>query len=165
MSTSFAGGIDRLVTLLSASSGKTREAAAMALYYMGMASPAFCSETFTSLCNTMLHAHGEAAVLAALDLLYMGGASEGLAATYLTNVSVKMLLKSSVSVIGVHGLMEASDIHLFSQLVKPAGPTEVAGNCVAAACVDGNSSAVPRRWQEREMMATVMLMPVHATAI
>jgi len=91
MGTSFTGGIDRLVALLSASSGKTREAAAMALYYMGMASPAFCSETFTSLCNTMLHARGEAAVLAALDLLYTGGASEGLAATYLTNVSVKML--------------------------------------------------------------------------
>ena len=63
----------------------------MALYYMSMASSAFCSETFTSLCNAMLHARGEAAVLAALDLLYTGGASEGLAATYLTNVSVKKL--------------------------------------------------------------------------
>ena len=59
----------------------------MALYHNSMASGAFCTETFNSLCNAMLHARGEAAVLAALDPLYTGGAAEGLAATYLTNVS------------------------------------------------------------------------------
>ena len=81
-----AGGIDRLVALLSAQSGKAREAAAMALYHMSMASPGFCTDTFNSLCNAMLHARGEAAVLAALDSLFTAGATEGLAATYLTNV-------------------------------------------------------------------------------
>ncbi len=59
----------------------------MALYHHCMSSQAFCTETFNSLCNAMLHAHGEAAVLAALDPLYTGGAPEGLAATFLTNVS------------------------------------------------------------------------------
>ncbi len=59
----------------------------MALYHLSVASPAFCSETFDRLCVAMLHARGEAAVLAALDLLYTGDAAEGLAATYLTNVS------------------------------------------------------------------------------
>ena len=82
-----AGGTDKLVALLSAHSGKTREAAALALYHLSMASSAFCSETFDRLCVAMLHARGEAAVLAALDLLYTGGALEHLAATYLTHVS------------------------------------------------------------------------------
>ena len=82
-----AGGIDKLVALLSASSGKAREAAAMALYHMCIASPEFCSDTFTSLCNAMLHARGEAAVLAALEPIYSAGGAEGLAATYLTNVN------------------------------------------------------------------------------
>lgn len=59
----------------------------MALYHLCAASPAFCSETFDRLCVAMLHARGEAAVLAALDQLYTGGIPEGLAATYLTNVS------------------------------------------------------------------------------
>ena len=59
----------------------------MAFYHLSVASPAFCSETFDRLCVAMLHARGEAAVLAALDLLYTGDAAEGLAATYLTNVS------------------------------------------------------------------------------
>lgn len=76
-----------MVALLSSPSGKTREAAAMALYHLSVASPAFCSETFDRLCVAMLHARGEAAVLAALDLLFTGDAAEGLAATYLTNVS------------------------------------------------------------------------------
>ena len=35
----------------------------------------------------MLHARGEAAVLAALEPIYSAGGAEGLAATYLTNVS------------------------------------------------------------------------------
>ena len=82
-----AGGIDKLVALLSASSGKARAAAAMALYHLCIASPEFCSDTFTSLCNAMLHARGEAAVLAALEPIYSAGGAEGLAATYLTNVS------------------------------------------------------------------------------
>ena len=81
------GGVDRLVDLLSVAAGKSREAGAMALYHLSMASAAFCSETFDRLCNAMLHARGEAAVLAALDLLYTGDSSERLAATYLTNVS------------------------------------------------------------------------------
>ena len=85
-----AGGIDRLVALLSSTSGKAREAAAMALYHMCIASPEFCSDTFTSLCNTMLHARGEAAVLAALEPIYSAGGDEGLAATYLTNVSASI---------------------------------------------------------------------------
>ena len=38
-----AGGIDKLVALLSASSGKARAAAAMALYHLCIASPEFCS--------------------------------------------------------------------------------------------------------------------------
>ena len=85
-----AGGIDKLVALLSSPSGKAREAAAMALYHMCIASPEFCSDTFTSLCNAMLHARGEAAVLAALEPIYSAGGAEGLAATYLTNASASI---------------------------------------------------------------------------
>ena len=117
-----AGGIDKLVALLSASSGKAREAAAMALYHMCIASPEFCSDTFTSLCNAMLHARGEAAVLAALEPIYSAGGAEGLAATYLTNVSAahthfhgaRIVNKSSIS--PYHGFMRTSRLlYLFLQ--------------------------------------------------
>ena len=91
------------MALLSAHSEKTREAAALALYHLGMASPAFCSETFDRLCVAMLHARGEAAVLAALDLLYTGGAPEHLAATYLTHVrpGACVLLTGSIRLLAV----------------------------------------------------------------
>ncbi|CAL8467717.1 g7255 [Coccomyxa elongata] len=81
-----AGGVDRLVKLLSADSAKTREAAALALYHMSAASPAFCTEVFTSMCKAMLEKRGDALVLAALEPLYHGEPEEGLAAAYLLNV-------------------------------------------------------------------------------
>jgi len=49
-----AGGVDKLVGLLDNPAGKTRAAAALALYRMSLASPEFCSNVFTSLCNAML---------------------------------------------------------------------------------------------------------------
>ena len=81
-----AGGVDKLVGLLDNPAGKTRAAAALALYRMSLASPEFCSNVFTSLCNAMLHRRAEAAVLAALEPLYTGDPSEQLAATYLLHV-------------------------------------------------------------------------------
>ncbi len=73
--------------LLGAASGKAREAAALALYHMSAASPAFCTEAFTGMCKAMLAKRGDALVLAALEPLYGGDAAEGAAATYLLNVS------------------------------------------------------------------------------
>jgi hypothetical protein len=81
------GGVDRLVRLLSAASSKTREVAALALYHMSAASPAFCTEAFTSMCKEMLAKRGDALVLAALEPLYSSDAAEGAAAAYLLNVS------------------------------------------------------------------------------
>lgn len=53
---------------------------------MSAASPAFCTEVFTSMCKAMLEKRGDALVLAALEALYHGDPEEGAAAAYLLNV-------------------------------------------------------------------------------
>ena len=54
-------------------------------------------------------------------------------------------------------------MHRFFQLVNQQGLQR--GIAIAAACLDINPSAVPKRRQERKMMIIMMLMPVHATAL
>ena len=81
-----AGGVDRLVGLLTSDAAKTRETAALALHALCGASPGFCSEAFTAACSAVLHARGDAAALAAMQHLYRGEAPERAAATLLTLV-------------------------------------------------------------------------------
>lgn len=89
-----AGGVDRLVGLLSSKGGKTREAAALALYSISAANAEVCSEVFTSMCNAMLQSRGSAAVMAALEPLYSGEQPEQEAAVYLLKVCFPSCLRS-----------------------------------------------------------------------
>lgn len=81
--------------MLSSDAGSARAAAALALYYLSMASEAFCGEAFSSACNAVLLQRGEAAVLAAAQRLYAGDLPERIAATYLLHVSACNISRSA----------------------------------------------------------------------
>ena len=90
----------------------------MALYHMCIASPEFCSDTFTSLCNAMLHARGEAAVLAALEPIYSAGGAEGLAATYLTNVSASIARTHGARIVKMSSILPCGAFMRTSRLLS-----------------------------------------------